>query len=138
MFQPGNILHLFSVKISNLMKVLGSSAIQDPTKMEAHVREQMAKRLKKHEETNLARKLTPEQRSAKKVKKLQEDTSTGVHVVVYRVVDLSHPSKKFKVEMNAKQNYLTGTVVLHKDVNVVVVEGGLGMVNKRKNFILKF
>lgn len=36
------------VKISNLMKVLGSDAIQDPTKMEAHVREQMANRLKKH------------------------------------------------------------------------------------------
>lgn len=37
------------VKISNLMRVLGNEAIQDPTKMEAHVRKQMAERLKKHE-----------------------------------------------------------------------------------------
>lgn len=35
---------LFSVKISNLMRVLGSEAVQDPTKMEAHVRKQMAER----------------------------------------------------------------------------------------------
>uniref|UniRef100_A0A914YV01 Pre-mRNA-splicing factor 3 domain-containing protein n=1 Tax=Panagrolaimus superbus TaxID=310955 RepID=A0A914YV01_9BILA len=36
------------VKIGNLMKVLGTDAIQDPTKMEAHVREQMAARMNKH------------------------------------------------------------------------------------------
>lgn len=28
------------------------------------------------------------------------------------------------MEANANQLYLTGTVVLHKDVNLVVVEGG--------------
>lgn len=53
------------------MRVLGNSAIQDPTKMEAHVRDQMAKRLKKHEDANAARKLSREQKSAKKAKKLQ-------------------------------------------------------------------
>lgn len=36
----------FVVKISNLMRVLGQQAIQDPTKMEAYVRNQMAKRLR--------------------------------------------------------------------------------------------
>lgn len=36
-----------------------------------------------HEETNAARKLTPAQRSEKKAKKLQEDTSNGVKVAVY-------------------------------------------------------
>lgn len=34
------------VKMSNMMRVLGQQAIQDPTKIEAHVREQMAKRQK--------------------------------------------------------------------------------------------
>lgn len=29
------------------------------------------------------------------------------------------------MEANANQLYLTGTVVLHKDVNIVVVEGGV-------------
>ena len=32
------------MKISNLMRVLGSEAVQDPTKVEAHVRAQMAQR----------------------------------------------------------------------------------------------
>ena len=32
------------VRISNLMRVLGNEAVQDPTKVEAHVRSQMAER----------------------------------------------------------------------------------------------
>ena len=35
-----------SVRLANLMRVLGQEAVQDPTKIEAHVRAQMAKRLK--------------------------------------------------------------------------------------------
>ncbi|XP_064416711.1 U4/U6 small nuclear ribonucleoprotein Prp3 isoform X2 [Latimeria chalumnae] len=112
------------VRISNLMRVLGTEAVQDPTKVEAHVRAQMAKRQKAHEEANAARKLTAEQRKEKKAKKLKEDTSQGVYISVYRVRNLTNPAKKFKVEANANQLYLTGVVVLHKDVNVVVVEGG--------------
>ncbi|XP_065430142.1 U4/U6 small nuclear ribonucleoprotein Prp3 isoform X3 [Chrysemys picta bellii] len=73
------------VRISNLMRVLGTEAVQDPTKVEAHVRAQMAKRQKAHEEANAARKLTAEQRKAKKVKKLKEDISQGVHISVYRM-----------------------------------------------------
>uniref|UniRef100_A0A667WD22 U4/U6 small nuclear ribonucleoprotein Prp3 n=1 Tax=Myripristis murdjan TaxID=586833 RepID=A0A667WD22_9TELE len=112
------------VRISNLMRVLGTEAVQDPTKVEAHVRAQMAKRQKAHEEANAARKLTAEQRKEKKVKKLKEDLTHGVHIAVYRIRNLHNPAKKFKVEANANQLYLTGTVVLHKDVNIVVVEGG--------------
>ena len=41
-----------------------------------------------------------------------------------RVTDLSNQAKKFKVEANANQLFMTGAVVLYKDVNVVVVEGG--------------
>ena len=37
---------VFSVRLANLMRVLGSEAVQDPTKVEAHVRAQMEKRLK--------------------------------------------------------------------------------------------
>lgn len=39
-------LCLVAVRISNLMRVLGTEAVQDPTKVEAHVRAQMAKRQK--------------------------------------------------------------------------------------------
>ncbi|GIY63806.1 hypothetical protein CDAR_601471 [Caerostris darwini] len=72
------------VRMSNLMRVLGNQAVQDPTKVEAHVREQMAKRQKAHEEANAARKLTVEQKREKKIRKLKEDTSAGVLVAVYR------------------------------------------------------
>lgn len=84
------------------------------------------------------------------MKKIKEDLSDGVHIAVYRCVmveraqetgseaclvqtnpvsscrirNLQNPAKKFKVEANANQLYLSGTVVLHKDVNLVVVEGG--------------
>lgn len=40
------LLHSLAVRISNLMRVLGTEAVQDPTKVEAHVRAQMAKRQK--------------------------------------------------------------------------------------------
>jgi len=112
------------VRMANLMRVLGTEAVQDPTKVEQHVREQMAKRQKGHEEANANRKLTKEQRRDKKIKKIKEDVTLGVNVAVYRIRNLHNPSKKFKVETNANQLYMTGLVILHKDCNVVVVEGG--------------
>lgn len=124
------------VRISNLMRVLGTEAVQDPTKVEAHVRAQMAKRQKVHEDANAARKLTAEQRKEKKVKKLKEDLTDGVHIAVYRIRNLQNPAKKFKVEANANQLYLTGTVVLHRDVNLVVVEGGPKSQKKFKKLMM--
>lgn len=124
------------VRMSNLMRVLGTQAVQDPSKIEAHVREQMAKRQKAHEEANAARKLTVDQRRAKKVKKIKEDTTLGVQVTVYRVVSLSNPSHKFKIEVNAKQLFMTGCVVMYRDVNVVVVEGGPKQQKKFKKLMM--
>ncbi len=86
----GWLVGWLQVRISNLMRVLGNEAVQDPTKIEQHVREQMARRLQVHQEANEARKLTAEQRRDKKEKKLQEDTSLGVHVAIYRIKDLSN------------------------------------------------
>ena len=125
------------LRISNLMRVLGTEAVQDPTKMEAHVREQMAKRQKAHEEANNARKLTDDQKRDKKIRKLKEDTSLGIHVSVYRIRDLhDNASKKFKVETNAKQLYMTGVVVLFRDCCVVVVEGGIKQQKKYRRLMM--
>ncbi|TPX65837.1 hypothetical protein SpCBS45565_g04880 [Spizellomyces sp. 'palustris'] len=112
------------VKISNLMMVLGTEAVQDPTNVEAAVRAQMAARLKKHKDMNAAGKLTDEQRKEKKRKKLREDTNNLVEVAVFRINDLSHPQHKFKVDMNAQQHNLTGVAILYSGLNVVIVEGG--------------
>lgn len=125
------------LRISNLMRILGTEAVQDPTKIEAHVRDQMAKRQKAHEQANAARRLTDTQRREKKIKKLKEDTSGGVHVAVYRVRDLhENASKKFKVETNAKQLYMTGCVLLFKDCCVIVVEGGVKQQKKYKRLMM--
>ena len=40
------LVPLLAVRMANLMRVLGTEAVQDPTKVEAHVRAQMAKRQK--------------------------------------------------------------------------------------------
>lgn len=72
------------IKMSNLMRVLGQQQVQDPTKIEAYVREQMTKRQKAHVEANAARQLTHEQRKEKIRRKIQEDTSRGVQVALYR------------------------------------------------------
>lgn len=68
------------------MRVLGTEAVQDPTKMEAHVRAQMAKRQKAHEDANASRKLTDDQKREKNIRKIKEDTTLGVNVSVYRLV----------------------------------------------------
>ncbi|CAF2052456.1 unnamed protein product, partial [Brassica napus] len=47
------------VKMSNLMKVLGSEATQDPTKLEKEIRTAAAEREQAHTDRNAARKLTP-------------------------------------------------------------------------------
>jgi U4/U6 small nuclear ribonucleoprotein PRP3 len=77
-----------------------------------------------HEEHNASRKLTDAERAAKKKKKIMENTSLGVNVCVYRVKNLSDPSVKFKIEANCNQLHMTGIVLLCKNLNVVVVEGG--------------
>jgi U4/U6 small nuclear ribonucleoprotein PRP3 len=49
---------------------------------------------------------------------------------------LSNPAKKFKIEANPGQLYLTGVMVLHRNVNVVVGEGGLKAQKKCNHVML--
>jgi len=124
------------VKMSNLMRVLGNEQVLDPTKIEAHVRAQMAKRKADHEAANAERKLTPAQKKEKTARKLKEDTTAGVNVAVYRLKNFSSQAKKWKVEKNAQQLYMTGTVVLYQDINIVVLEGGPKQQKKMKQLMM--
>uniref|UniRef100_A0AC35TGW7 U4/U6 small nuclear ribonucleoprotein Prp3 n=1 Tax=Rhabditophanes sp. KR3021 TaxID=114890 RepID=A0AC35TGW7_9BILA len=124
------------VKMSNLMRVLGSEAIQDPTKMEAHVKKQVDERLKKHEEENASRKLTKEEKSEKRNKKIAEDTSLSVHVAIYKIKSLQDHGKKFKVETNAKQQQMSALIVISENTTVVVTEGGPKQQKFYKNLML--
>ncbi|XVE69031.1 hypothetical protein DITRI_Ditri09bG0117000 [Diplodiscus trichospermus] len=113
------------VKLSNLMKVLGSEATQDPTKLEMEIRSAAAEREQAHVDRNIARKLTPAERREKKERKLFDDQNTMETIVsVYRINDLSHPKTRFKVDVNAQENRLTGCAVISEAICVVVVEGG--------------
>ena len=124
------------VRIANLYRVRGQEAIQDPTAIEREAREQMAERQANHDERNAARKLTDEQRREKKIAKLQEDTSLKVCVALFYVRDLSDGKNKYKVSINAKQLYLTGVMVMHNQLSVVLVEGGPKGIRKYKKLML--
>lgn len=89
-----------------------------------------------HETANANRKLSDAEKRQKKVKKIKEDTSEEVQIAIYRVKDLSHPARKFKVETNANQLHMTGIVALSKEINIVVVEGGPKQQKKFKRLML--
>ena len=125
------------VKIANLMRVLGTEAVQDPTLIEAQVRKQIEERQRRHEEHNDATRLTDEQRKEKKAQKLIEDLSEGAHVAVFRIKNLEHSHFKFKVHKNAQQHNLNGTAILYPDFNVVIVEGGPKGIKFYKNLLLR-
>ncbi|CAB1106584.1 unnamed protein product [Ectocarpus sp. CCAP 1310/34] len=117
------------MSMSNFMQVLGDQAVVDPSKVEALVMGQVHRRKAEHEARNQAAKLTPQEKRDKRKRKLLEDTSKELQVAVYRVADMSDPKRRFKVDVNAQQRYLTGGVVMCTDeanpgMNMVVVEGG--------------
>eukprot|EP00268_Persea_americana_P055072 TRINITY_DN6372_c0_g1_i2.p1 TRINITY_DN6372_c0_g1~~TRINITY_DN6372_c0_g1_i2.p1 ORF type:complete len:268 (+),score=60.46 TRINITY_DN6372_c0_g1_i2:1019-1822(+) len=126
------------IKMSNLMKVLGSEATQDPTRLEMEIRSAAAEREQAHVDRNIARKLTPAERREKKERKLFDDPSTlETFVSVYKINDLSHPQTRFKVDVNAQENRLTGCAVISDGISVVVVEGGSKSIKRYGKLMLK-
>jgi hypothetical protein len=106
----------------------------------------MKERMKRHEERNAARKLTPEQRREKKRRKLFENTSLMTRVAVFRVPyrALIHPKIRFKVDINASQYYLSGVALLCEDKDspeatfgLVCVEGGPKAIRRYKKLMLR-
>eukprot|EP01018_Ginkgo_biloba_P038063 Gb_36855 [translate_table: standard] len=126
------------VKMSNLMKVLGSEATQDPTRLEMEIRSAAAEREQAHVDRNIARKLTPAERREKKERKLFEDPNTLETIVsVYKINDLSHPQTRFKVDINAQENRLSGCAVISNVMSVVVVEGGSKSIKRYGKLMLR-
>ena len=124
------------VKISNLMRVLGADTTQDAMKIEKEVRAQMDERQQAHEDRNLARKLTPAERRDKKLRKMF-DPENGLFMAVFKVGSLRNPQHKYKVNVNAEQNMLTGCVVTGDSHSLVVVEGCSKSVVRYKKLMLK-
>mmetsp|Transcript_5442 Transcript_5442/g.13708 ORF Transcript_5442/g.13708 Transcript_5442/m.13708 type:complete len:546 (+) Transcript_5442:68-1705(+) len=125
------------VKLSNLHRVLAQEAIQDPTAIDRQVRNEMIARQSAHEARNQERKLTKEQRKAKKLAKLQAGAEKELVVCVFRATDLNNPKNEFKVRQNAKQLCLTGCYLAHPEYTIVIAEGGPTAMRKYKKVLLR-
>jgi hypothetical protein len=85
-FHVDKIYSFSVVRLANLMKVLTSDAIQDPTRVEARVRREVAMRRHTHEKTNAERKLTDEQRREKVEAKKVDEEKRGIVGAVFKYV----------------------------------------------------
>ena len=124
------------VKKSNMMRVLGEQAVKDPTAVEARVNREIAQRKADHDRANEDRKLTHEQRVEKLERQQAGDEAKGLKICVFRVDNLSSGKHRYQVDINAKQNALTGVVVLHPEMNLIIVEGGNHSITAYKKLML--
>ncbi|CAE6483127.1 unnamed protein product [Rhizoctonia solani] len=124
------------VRLANLMKVLTTDAVQDPTKVEARVRREVAARKVAHDKMNTDRKLTDEQRREKVENKKTEEERKGLFVAVFKIKTLSDPSHRFKVRKNAEQFGLTGMCIFNPSFALVVVEGSAKAIKGYKRLML--
>lgn len=125
------------IKKGNLMRVLGEEAVKDPTAVEARVNREIADRHQKHVETNEERKLTKEQRLEKLALNQEKDASKGIHVLVFKIDNLSNGRHRYKIGKNAEQHALTGICVLHPRFNLVIVEGGEHSIRQYRKLMLQ-
>jgi U4/U6 small nuclear ribonucleoprotein PRP3 len=125
------------IKLSNLMSALTNEAIKDPTKVEKRVLKEVEERKKKHLEDNESRKLTKEERHEKIHLKNEKDLAKGFHTAVLIINKLEHPSHKFKLDINAKQLELFGTLLYTEKFVLCIVEGSERNVNFYKKLLLR-
>jgi U4/U6 small nuclear ribonucleoprotein PRP3 len=125
------------IKKSNLMRVLGEEAVKDPTAVEARVNREIAARFEKHMQANEERKLTKDQRHEKLATQQAKDAAKGIHVLVFKIGSLANGQHRYKININATQNGLSGVCIMHPKFNLVIVEGGEHSVNNYKKLMLR-
>lgn len=125
--------------LTNMTRVYGSKAYEDPTKIEQMVRQQMQERLDKHLTQNLERKLTPEQKKQKKLEKLRKNETGEIQVVVYKIKDISHPLHRKNIDHTTRDGALSGvlTICEQGDCNLLVAEGGPRAIKKLRRLMEK-
>ncbi|KAF2858905.1 PRP3-domain-containing protein [Piedraia hortae CBS 480.64] len=123
-------------KKSNMMRIYGDLAIQDPTAVQTLVNAQIAQRAEQHKAANAERQLSPSARAAKLQSQQAADEAKGVFVAVFAIKSLCSGKHRYLVDINAKQNALTGIVILNPEMNLVLVEGGAHSIKKYKKLLL--
>jgi U4/U6 small nuclear ribonucleoprotein PRP3 len=126
--------------LQNFIKVLGDQAFLDPSKYEQKVVAQIQARQSAHEQRNLERKLTKEQRAQKVDSKLQNQVDGAVakaqvHVALFFVKNTSHAYHRTKLDLNARQWKITGGVLecpatATFPVSCVICEGSAQAIHK--------
>ncbi|KAJ7039869.1 pre-mRNA processing factor 3-domain-containing protein [Mycena alexandri] len=124
------------VRLSNMMKVLTSDAVQDPTRVEARIRREVAQRKHGHEKMNAERKLTDEQRREKVETKKAEEDKRGIYGAVFKIKTLSDRSHRWKVRKNAEQLNLTGLCIFNPHFSMVYVEGAAKFIKNYKRLMM--
>jgi U4/U6 small nuclear ribonucleoprotein PRP3 len=128
--------------LRNFIKVMGDQAYVDPSQMEKKVNEQMHARQQVHRRTNEANRLTKEQKGEKRARKLLQDSTSSsqavVTVALFWVKDMSHPYHRAKVELNARQNNITGGVLECENPQMacVICEGGPKAISRYTRLML--
>jgi U4/U6 small nuclear ribonucleoprotein PRP3 len=131
------------LKYSNVMRILGDTAVQDPSQVEKIVRKAYEERYNKMMKENEARKLTKEQKSEKMKKKFERDNKKEVRACLFKVDSLSEKKIKYKIDKNSQQLYLTGLSISNrrnstqKIPNLIYVEGRPFEIKKFKKFLLR-
>ncbi|KAF7350512.1 U4 u6 small nuclear ribonucleoprotein [Mycena venus] len=123
------------VRLSNMMKVLTSDAVQDPTRVEARIRREVAMRKHTHEKMNAERKLTDDQRREKIETKKAEEDKRGIHGAVFKIKNLSDRAHRWKVRKNAEQLNLTGLCIFNPHFSMVYVEGAAKFIKNYKRLM---
>ncbi|EUD68780.1 hypothetical protein C922_00468 [Plasmodium inui San Antonio 1] len=125
------------MKLSNLMRVLGDSAVSQPSRIELEVRQQMKERELRHFKQNQERKLNPEEKRKKKMKKWKCDPNQENEVLVIYISNLSNKKHIFKIDINAQQLHLTGVCVMTVLYNFIIVEGKHIAIERYKRLIFR-
>ncbi|KAI0137541.1 pre-mRNA processing factor 3-domain-containing protein [Xylariales sp. AK1849] len=124
------------VKKSNMMRVIGESAIADPTAVEARVNREIAERLDTHVQQNEERKLSKDEKHDKLAKNQEADAQKGLQMLVFKINSLANGKHRYKISISAQQHALTGLAIMHPKFNLVIVEGGSWSISKYRKLML--
>ncbi len=124
------------VKLKNMMMVLGSDAVKDPTAVEARVRKEVAERAEKHDQMNEDRKLTKEEKNEKLEQKMAQDEAKGVYLAVFKIDSLANGRQRFKIGKNAEQMGCRGLCVMSRSQSLVLIETGAHSLKAYKKLML--
>lgn len=126
------------VRIANIARILGTQSVQEPSRVEAEIRAAALQRHQLHQQANRERKEAAKAR--KQAESPSQSTIIGtvlqVSVALFRVKDLSPPQWRFKVHKNAQQYELTGCIIYHPGLSLVLVEGAATPIRKYTHLLM--